>query len=73
MSEALGTLAPTQAEINRPDSLANSMKSIRKAKLQREVLADPGLARELVAVQATGTYNANGEVIQAVSGDLGDA
>jgi hypothetical protein len=52
---------------------ADQMKSIRKVKLQRQVLEDPSLARQLVKVESTGTYNARGNVIQAVSGDLGDA
>lgn len=52
---------------------ADMVKSIRKVRLQREVLENPEMARELVKVEATGTYNAKGDVIQAVSGDLGDA
>ncbi|QJB55461.1 hypothetical protein [Pseudodesulfovibrio sp. zrk46] len=52
---------------------ADQMKSIRKVRLQREVLENPEMARQLVKVESTGTYNAKGEVIQAVSGDLGDA
>lgn len=52
---------------------ADQMKTIRKVRLQREVLENPELARQLVKVEATGTYNAKGEVIQAVSGDLGEA
>lgn len=54
-------------------SNADHVKAIRKVRLQREVLENPELARELVKVEATGTYNAKGDVIQAVSGDLGDA
>ncbi len=52
---------------------ADTIKSIRKVRLQREVLENPEMARELVKVEATGTYNAKGDVIQAVTGDLGDA
>jgi hypothetical protein len=52
---------------------AEMVKSIRKVRLQREVLENPEMARELVKVEATGTYNAKGDVIQAVTGDLGDA
>lgn len=52
---------------------ADQMKSIRKVRLQREVLENPELARQLVKVEATGTYNAKGDVIQAVTGDLGEA
>lgn len=54
-------------------SLADQIKNIRKVKLQRQVMENPELARELVKVEATGTYNAKGDVIQAVSSDLGDA
>lgn len=54
-------------------NIAEQMKSIRKVRLQREVLENPEMARELVKVEATGTYNAKGDVIQAVSGDLGAA
>ena len=54
-------------------SNAEQVKAIRKVRLQREVLENPEMARELIKVEATGTYNAKGDVIQAVSGDLGDA
>lgn len=53
-------------------NFADQVKSIRKVRLQREVLENPELARELVKVQSTGTYNAKGEVIQTV-GSLGEA
>ncbi len=52
--------------------VADQMKSIRKVRLQREVLENPEMARDLVKVEATGTYNAKGNVIQTV-GDLGAA
>jgi len=52
---------------------ADQMKNIRKVRLQREVLENPEMAGDLVKVQASGTYNAKGEVIQAVAGDLGNA
>lgn len=54
-------------------NMSEQIKSIRKVRLQREVLENPEMARELVKVEATGTYNAKGDVIQAVAGDLGDA
>lgn len=54
-------------------NVADQMKSIRKVRLQRQVMENPEMARQLVKVEATGTYNAKGDVIQAVSGDLGDA
>ncbi len=54
-------------------SLADQVKSIRKVKLQRQVLENPEMARQLVKVEATGTYNAKGDIVQAVAGDLGAA
>ncbi|MUM76602.1 hypothetical protein GKC30_03020 [Pseudodesulfovibrio sp. F-1] len=54
-------------------SFADQVKDIRKVRLQRQVMENPELARELVKVEATGTYNAKGDVIQAVSSDLGEA
>ena len=54
------------------ESNADDMKNIKKAKLERQVMADPSLAQKLVATEATPTYNANGSVIQAVSTSLGD-
>lgn len=68
MSESISDLP----RVERPN-FAQEMKSIRKQKLQREVLADPSKARELVKTQATGTYNTSGELVQAVSMDLGKA
>jgi len=53
-------------------NFADQVKSIRKVRLQREVLENPELARQLVKVESTGTYNAKGEVIQTV-GSLGEA
>lgn len=67
------------AEQNAPEqlkqsgnALANEMKDIKKARLQRQVMADPSLAGKLVATEASPTYNAEGSVIQAVSSNLGD-
>ncbi len=54
-------------------SQADHMKAIRKVRLQREVLENPEMARQLVKVESTGTYNAKGDIVQAVSGDLGNA
>ncbi|SKA83391.1 hypothetical protein SAMN02745704_01635 [Paucidesulfovibrio gracilis DSM 16080] len=51
---------------------ADMMKDIRKARLQRQVMADPSLASKLVSVEATATYNASGNLVQAVGGNLGD-
>jgi hypothetical protein len=55
------------------NTFAEQMKSIRKVRLQREVLENPEMARELVKVESTGTYNTRGDIVQAVSTDLGDA
>ena len=57
---------------NSGDALANEMKDIRKAKLQRQVMSDPSLAGKLVATEASPQYNASGALIQAVSSSLGD-
>ncbi|MEF2232344.1 MAG: hypothetical protein V3571_15535 [Pseudodesulfovibrio sp.] len=53
-------------------NVSDQTKSIRKARLQREVLADPEMARELVKIESTGTYNAKGTIIQSV-GNIGAA
>lgn len=45
---------------------AQAMKDIRKAKLRRQVLADPSLAQKLVAVEASPVYNSRGELIQSL-------
>lgn len=60
------------AEARDRESLANEMKTIRKARLRRQVLQDPSLARKLVATEASPVYNARGDLIQSVaSGGLG--
>ncbi|MFK4766106.1 hypothetical protein ACI3L3_15165 [Desulfobaculum sp. SPO524] len=53
---------------DRQKSLANSMKDIQKAKLQREVYADPGMAARLIAIEASPVYNSKGELIPSVGG-----
>ncbi|WP_243544149.1 hypothetical protein [Pseudodesulfovibrio tunisiensis] len=58
---------------NKPVEMADQMKAIRKARLQRQVFENPDMAKTLVKVESTGTYNAKGNLIQAVSGDLGEA
>lgn len=57
---------------NSGNDMANEMKDIRKARLQRQVMADPSLAGKLVATEASPTYNAKGSVIQALSSSLGE-
>ncbi|WP_051249760.1 hypothetical protein [Maridesulfovibrio zosterae] len=54
------------------ESNANDIKNIKKAKMEREVMADPSLASKLVATKSTPTYNTNGSVIQATSNSLGE-
>lgn len=51
----------------REDNLANEMKDIRKARLQRKVFQDPSLANKLVATENSPVYNTKGTVIQALS------
>lgn len=53
--------------------LAQAMKDIKKQKMRRQVFENPELAKELVKTESTATYNAQGNLVQAVSGDLGDA
>ncbi|MEF2145734.1 MAG: hypothetical protein V3573_09835 [Desulfovibrionaceae bacterium] len=69
------SIGPPQEPVARAQTSgqAEMMKDIRKAKLQRQVMADPSLAAKLVAVEATATYNASGDLVQAVGGSLGDA
>ncbi len=57
---------------NSGNSLANEMKQIRKARLHRQALQDPSLHGKLVATEASPVYNAKGEMIQALSANLGD-
>ncbi|WP_419785616.1 hypothetical protein [Pseudodesulfovibrio sp.] len=53
-------------------NVADQMKAMRKVRLQRKVLENPEMARDLVKIQSTGTYNAKGDIIQSV-GSLGEA
>lgn len=69
-SEALQKAGETNRDDN---SLANEMKNIRKRHLQRKVFSDPSLAAKLVVAEASPVYNAQGEIIPAVSRDLGAA
>lgn len=57
----------------RTTDMAEEMKSIRKQKMQRQVFENPEMARDLVKTEASATYNARGNLVQAVSGDLGNA
>lgn len=61
-----------EAPVRKTDTLANEMKDIRKARLRREVLVEPGMAMKLAKLEGTLTYNTNGNIVQAVTNDLGD-
>ncbi|MDC0336061.1 hypothetical protein OAN24_04090, partial [Pseudodesulfovibrio sp.] len=50
---------------NKGASGADEMKDIRKQRMQREVMVDPSKARELVKLEASPVYNAQGKVIQS--------
>ena len=49
------------------ESLAAQMKAVRKARLNRQALADPSMVGKLVALSASPVYNASGDLIQAVA------
>ncbi|GEM_PF-1283553 len=53
--------------------MAQTMKDIKKLKMRRQVFENPELAKQLVKTESTATYNARGNLVQAVSGDLGNA
>lgn len=57
---------PGKVEIPAVDqnSMMEEMKQIRKLKMEREVLADPSKAKELMKAESTVTYNAKGALIQ---------
>jgi len=60
------SLEQMMEEATRKDvSGANQMKDIRKQRMQREVMVDPSKARELVKLEASPVYNAQGKVIQS--------
>ncbi|WP_147822266.1 hypothetical protein [Salidesulfovibrio onnuriiensis] len=68
MVETLGVLNGTAK-----NNLAETMKNLNKLRMRRQVYENPEFARQLVKIEATATYNARGDVVQAVSGDLGNA
>ncbi len=55
------------------EDLANSMKNLQKKRLQRKAYADPDMHRELVKIISSPVYNANAELIQAVTSSRGSA
>ncbi len=46
-------------------SSADEIKNIHKQRLQREVMVDPSKASDLVKLEASPVYNAQGKVIQS--------
>lgn len=60
--------AETAVRESQGQSQAEMMKNIRKARLNRQVLADPSVLGRLVALETTSVYNAKGDIVQAVSG-----
>lgn len=63
---------PRKAAAPSPDKSGHmeQMKSIRKARLARQVFADPSLAAKLPALEASPVYNASGNLIAGVGGSL---
>ena len=59
---------PAETVSREGQSQAESVKNIRKARLQRQVLQDPTVISKLVAMETTSVYNAKGDIVQAVSG-----
>jgi hypothetical protein len=62
------TLAPTRKDVSsvHETSFEQHMKDYKKARVFREGLADPDIAKKLVAVEASPVYNAKAELIPAV-------
>lgn len=61
-----------EAPVRKTETLANEMKDIRKMRLRRQVFLEPDMAMKLAKLEATLTYNANGNIVQSVRTDLGD-
>ena len=57
----------------RDEDLANSMKNLQKKRLQSKAYSDPDMHRELVKITSSPVYNANAELIQAVTSSRGSA
>jgi HD-like signal output (HDOD) protein len=58
-----------EAHVNKDNEQSNAeyMKNIRKKKLEREMFADPSVAKKLVQAEASPVYNARGEILQSVN------
>ena len=63
----------SQAPPVRDEDLANSMKNLQRKRLRRKAYADPDMHRELVKITSSPVYNANAELIQAVTSSRGSA
>lgn len=61
----MGTSVNLDTTTHGPD-VAEQMKSIRKARLRRQVFSNPELARELVKVESSAVYNTKGQIVQTV-------
>ncbi len=64
--------AAVNSRRERNQSAADEMKAIHKARLSRKVFQDPSLASKLVVAQNSPVYNTRGELLQAVSTNLGN-
>lgn len=57
------------AALHRPGeddrTLATQMKEVRKARMRRELYANPKLAGKLVALEVSPVYNSKAELIQS--------
>jgi hypothetical protein len=48
-------------------NLVEQAKDVRRLRLNREVLADPSMAKKLVSIEASPAYNAKAELIPSVA------
>lgn len=62
-----GKVSSEAGPVHEVSSMMDSVKNIAKMKLRRQVMADPDLARELVAIEASPVYNSSGKLIAALS------
>lgn len=64
MSSIDGLPGKVEVPVADQNGMMEEMKRIRKLKMEREVLADPSKAKELMKAESTVTYNAKGTLIQ---------
>ncbi|WP_320170964.1 hypothetical protein [Maridesulfovibrio sp.] len=55
------------------ENFANTMKTLQRKRLHRKAYGDPSMHRELVRIESSPIYNANAELIQAVTTSHGSA